>query len=142
MSFDLELINNDIKISTNGDVRVVTDTPKLRQDVLKIIITPLGSSTINPWYGCSVNDDIIGKNLPELLNDSMIRDSIFQSLENLRTLQKSQMSDQNVSLAEVIKSIIDIHAERDSDDPRKINIVVSILTARLSKIDEVFTLTA
>ena len=52
------------------------------------------------------------------------------------------MTTQKMSLAEMIQVIGDIHAERDIDDQRRVNIVVTILTKRLTKIEEVFTLIA
>ena len=141
MSFDLELVNNDLKIKPNRTISTVSDTPKLRQDIIKIIVIPLGSMKNYPWYGCAVGDNIIGKNLPKNIFDSQINESIKKSLENLQMLQQSQSATQKVTAAEMIKMIVDVHAERDIDDPRKINIVVCVLTNRLTKVDEYFTIT-
>ncbi|KKK68403.1 hypothetical protein LCGC14_2944400 [marine sediment metagenome] len=140
MSFDLELINGDLKIQPNGKIRTVTDTPKLRQDVLKIILTPLGSVSAHPWYGCAFGDEIIGKNLPDQILDAQIKASITQSLDRLKALQMAQSSTQRVSLAEMIEVVASIDVERDIDDGRKLNILVTILSKRLAKLEELFTL--
>ncbi len=142
MSFDLELIDSDLKIKADGTVRTVTDTPKLRQDVLKIILTSLGSNKFHPWYGCSISENTIGKNLPQNLLEAEITSSIEQSLRNLKTLQQAQISSQQVSLAEQIAEIGRVDVGRNPIDPRQINIIISILTKRLTKIEEVFTVIA
>lgn len=140
MSFDLELINNDLSIKTNGEIRTITDTPKLRQDIIKIILTPLGSVINHPWYGCVVSEDIIGKNLPDHITNSQISAAISQSLDRLKTLQKSQSATQKMSLAEIIDAVGEVFVERDSTDPRKLNIIITVLTKRLTKIEELFTI--
>jgi len=140
MSFDLELINNDIKLQPDGKMRVVTDTPKLRQDIIKIILTPLGSVKSHPWYGCTVSDDLIGRNLPDHMLGSEIKASVTQSLERLKALQVGQATTQKVSLAEMINVIYEVDAERDVNDRRLVNIIVTVLSKRLTKIEELFTL--
>jgi phage baseplate assembly protein W len=139
MSFDLELINNDLNIKSDGKIRVVRDTPKLRQDIIKIILTPIGSVKAHRWYGCAINDTI-GQTITDNFKTNIIKANITQSLERLKALQISQSVSQIVSLAELINVIGDINAERDSDDARKINVTVTVYSKRLAKIEEVFTL--
>lgn len=140
MSFDLQLINNDICFDSKGLVKTVEDTPKLRQDIIKMIMTPLGANKNHPWYGCPLGDNISGKNLPFNILDSVCKTDIFDSISKLKMLQKSQSSTQKVSLAEMIESIIDVYLERDTSDGRNINIFISILTKRMTKFDEYFTI--
>jgi phage baseplate assembly protein W len=140
MSFDLEIIDGDLQIKADGSMRIVTDTPKLRQDLLKIVLTGLGSNKFHPWYGCSVTDSSIGSSYPDNLLFSDIQTSIMQSLDRLKTLQMSQASAQSVSLAEMIAQVEGVEVERNPADPRQINIRISIWTKRLTKIEEVFTI--
>ena len=142
MSFDLALIENDLKLLPNGDIKTVSDTTKLRQDILKIILTSLGSNRFHPWYGCSVGDDIIGKNLPQNLLDLGIQTSVSQSLERLKKLQLQQQTNQHVTLAELINTIGPIFSYRAPEDPRQIKIDVTVFTRRLTEIRELFTLEA
>jgi phage baseplate assembly protein W len=141
MSFDLELINNDIAMKADGKIRIITDTPKLRQDIIKLILTPLGSVKSHRWYGCAL-DTVIGQSLSKDFQLSRIIASITQSLERLQALQISQSSSQKVSLAELLNTIGGVTAERDIDDGRKMNIIVTVFSKRLSKIEELFTLIA
>lgn len=140
MSFDLEIIDSDLKIKSDGSIKTVTDTAKLRQDIIKMILTSLGSNRFHPWYGCAIGESTIGKNLPENVLDMEIKSSIEQSLEKLKTLQSAQMASQRVSLAELIAEIGNIAAGRNPIDPRQVNITVAVLTKRLSNIEEVFTI--
>jgi phage baseplate assembly protein W len=140
MSFDLELIDGDLKIKADGSLRTVSDTPKLRQDILKIILTSLGSNKFHPWYGCSITDSSIGSAYPDNLLFADVESAIKQSLDRLKTLQKAQSSIQRVTLAEMISSVELVEAERDIVDPRQINIRVVVITKNLSRVEEVFTI--
>ena len=142
MSFDLALINNDLSLKSDGSVRTVEDTQKLRQDVLKIILTPLGSNRFHPWYGCTVSEDIIGKNLPEEMMLLDIKTSIQQSLDKLKKLQLQQLTTQKVSFAEIINVIGEAIAYRSPEDLRQVVIEVTVYSKRLTKVEESFTLTA
>lgn len=141
MSFDLELINNDVKLKADGTIRTITDTPKLRQDIIKILMTELGTNKFHPWYGCTIGDSV-GKNLPDSILEAQVRSSVSQSLERLRSLQRKQSATQQVSLAEIIDVIAQITIERDIVDRRQLNIVVSVISKRITKVEEIFTLIA
>lgn len=141
MSFDFALIDNDLSLLQDGTVRMVKDTQKLRQDVLKVIITTLGSNRFHPWYGCTVSEDIIGKNLPNNMMLMDIQTSIQQSLDKLKKLQFQQLTVQKVSLAELINVIGEIIAYRSPEDPRQVKIDVTVYSRRLTKVEETFTLT-
>jgi len=139
MSFDLEIVDSDIKIKADGTISTITDTPKLRQDIIKIILTPLSSNKFHPWYGCSVTEAISGRNMPSNMMVEEIRTTVSQSLDRLKTLQIAQASGQSVSLAEMISAIGEIQSGRNPIDPRQINVLISVLTKRLTKIEEIFT---
>lgn len=138
MSFDLALIDGDISIKSDGSIRTVTDTPKLRQDILKIILTPLGSNRFHPWYGCSISENLIGRDFPDNLIEVEAQTTIQQSLERLRQLQLAQSTTQQVSLGELITSIGPISINRNPIDLRQINIRVAVTTKRLTKVEEIF----
>jgi len=138
MSFDLALVDGDISIKSDGSVRTVTDTPKLRQDVLKMILTPLGSNKFHPWYGCSISENLIGRNYPDNLIEVEAQTSIQQSLERLRQLQLAQSTTQQVTLGELITSIGPISINRNPIDLRQINVRVAVTTKRLTKVEEIF----
>jgi len=139
MSFDLALVEGDLKIQSGGTIKTVTHTSKIKQDVIKIILTALGSNKYHPWYGCAVSDDIVGQNISDDIVFSDIQSSIIQGLERLRTLQISQMTSQSISLAETIGSIGEVNVYRAIEDPRMLIIDVTVYSRRLDKIEETFT---
>ena len=142
MSFDLALINGDLNVSADGTIQIITDTPKLRQDIIKIVTTPLGSNPYQLWYGCSIGDDVIGNVLGDDRRLQIIQAGIAKSLERLQSLQKVQAVTQNVSLAEIISSIGGVNVERDINDPRQINVIITVFSKRLAKVEELFTITS
>ena len=139
MSFDIALINGDMKIQSDGSIKTYSDTSKLRQDIIKILLTGLSTNKVYPWYGCNMANDFIAKNIPDNVVFSEINDSVIESINNLVKLQQHQSGFQELSLAEGIYKILNVSASRDISDPRQVNISVSILTKRLTKIEEVFT---
>jgi phage baseplate assembly protein W len=140
MSFDLELIDGDLSIKADGAARTISETPKLRQDILKVLLTAIGSNKFHPWYGCAVTDSVIGKGYANNLMISAITTSISQSLDRLKTLQMAQASAQKVSLAEMITEVLNVEVGRNPEDPRQLNIRVTVLTRRLTQVEEIFTL--
>jgi phage baseplate assembly protein W len=142
MSFDLEIVNSDLKIQSDGTIKTVSDTPKLKQDVIKMLITTLGSNKFHPWYGCAIGASMIGANLPDNMMQLDIQTSIQQSLDKLQSLQQAQMGSQRVTLAECIAQVSNISAGRNPIDPRSVLIQITVLSKRLSKIEETFTLTS
>lgn len=140
MSFDLMLIDSDIKIKADGTVRTVEGSDKLKQDIIKILLTPIGSLKFHQWYGSGLSDKIIGENLPDNMTFQEISSSISQSLERLKTLQRSQITYQKVKLSEIINSIEEVLVQRSAEDMRQIFVIVSILTKDFTKIEETFSI--
>jgi len=140
MSFDFLLLNNDLSMSSDGKMKTVADTQKLRQDIIKILLTTLGANRFHPWYGSTVSSDIIGKNLPYNMIVLNIETSIRQSLERLQKLQLQQQTTQRVSLAELIHSIGPVSAYRNPDDLRQVKIDVTVYSRQLTPVKESFTL--
>ena len=51
MSFDLKIEGGDIKLEADGSLTTVFDNNKLRQEVVKILLTKLGENKYHPSYG-------------------------------------------------------------------------------------------
>lgn len=139
MSFDFQLINSDLNIKSDGTIRTVTGINKLKQDIIKIILTPIGSMRLHPWYGSAISDDIIGQNIPEEMLLEEIQASIEQSLDRLKKLQIAQASGQTVSNDELIGLIEGILAQRALYDQRQITVIVSVFSKNLSQVEETFS---
>jgi len=61
MSFDLKIVNNDLSINPDGTIQTTYDNEKLKQDVIKIILTPVNSNAFHRWYGSSISQRVIGQ---------------------------------------------------------------------------------
>jgi phage baseplate assembly protein W len=134
MSYDLKLTNGDLVLSSNKDLDLVKDNDKLFQDMIKILISPLGSNKIHTWYGCDIGSIVVGN----VFNSDIVTDSaisqVRSSLENLQMLQKTQARNQNVSNYEKIVAIQNIFVGAATSDPRLIEVKASVITGGLKDV--------
>ena len=140
MSFDLALVDSDISIKTDGSMRTIENSDKLRQDIIKIILTPLGSVRFHPWYGSSINDGVIGEVLPDSMLFQDISSALLLSLDRLKTLQRAQSTGQRVSMAEMLGLVRDISVQRNPIDPRQVNVLVFAISKDFNSVQETFTI--
>jgi phage baseplate assembly protein W len=129
MSFDLKIINNDLAISSSGDLQKVVDTDKLVQDILKICLTTAGSNPLQPWYGSFLSRSVIGSALSTDILVSIAKSQLNSALNDLRNLQNLQVqSMQKVSADEQIAAILGINVLRNQIDPRLFSVSIKVLT--------------
>ena len=140
MSFDLQLINGDLSLNADGSIRTVTGTDKLKQDIVKIILTPIGSVIFHPWYGSSITDENIGEVIPIARLSENITIALSESLGRLQKLQRSQATGQKVLLSEMISTVKEIAVQRNSIDLRQVNVIVVVISRDLTTVEEVFTI--
>jgi predicted DNA-binding protein YlxM (UPF0122 family) len=134
MSFDLKLENGNLSLDSAGELNKVENTEKLRQDVLKAIITKKGADRANPWYGSDVSQSLIGNILDFNFSRSAAIEQIRSTIENLQAIQKEQQKTQIITAAESIAAIQDIYIN-NGPDPRQIQTKISILSYAMTKID-------
>lgn len=140
MSFDLKIINGDISINNNGDISFVSGNAKLRQDIVKIILTNLGDNKFHRKYGSRFGSLSIGEIADQGLIEGDLKASVLESLNYLVALQKNQSQRQILSPSEIILQITDVKIERDSSDPRMYSAYISVLTQKLEQISEAITI--
>jgi len=138
MSFDLKLLNGDLLISNTGDLQIVRDNEKIRQDVLKMLITPTGGNKAHPWYGSDVGPTLIGSVFDRTFSVDVATQQIKSSIENLQIIQKTQAQTQNVTAAETILAIKDVYINTNPQDQRVLELKVSLITNALTPIDVKF----
>jgi len=139
MSFDLALERGDIKIGVSGSVKTVNGNAKLRQDIIKILLTELGDNKFHPKYGSYIGALRIGHHADNKLVSLDLESSARTAVRNLMSLQRSQARRQNMSPGELIMDIVKISVARDDVDPRLYNIFVSVLTQELTEIKDIIT---
>ena len=134
MSFDLSIEKGDIKISRNGSISTVSGNSKLKQDIVKILLTDLGDNKFHPKYGSHVGALQIGHYADSRLMSLDLESSARNALKNLMALQRSQARRQALTPGEVIVDILNVMVKRDEADPRLYNIFVSVLTQALTEV--------
>lgn len=140
MSFDLKIEQNDLSINSDGSIKTVRNTEKLKQDILKISLTPLGSNPFHQWFGNTLTTRVIGKMLDASQIDTETKTALQEGISNIIALQQAQSKFQFVSPAEQIAAIKQIQVIRDQSDPRQFQIYILILTKLLTTVEETFTL--
>ena len=139
MSFDLKIVSGDLVLD-QGDLRVVRDSEKLIQDLLKIALTSAGSNPLQPWYGSFISRTLIGSPLTTSIIVQVAQSQLQNAIENLRTLQQSQVkSFQNITPDEQINSILDISINRNQNDPRVFDVRIKVLSKGFKPITTAFT---
>lgn len=136
MSFDLKINRGDISIGTNGSLETVFDNAKLRQDILKILLTNLGENKFHSNYGSKIGQLDIGFIADKNLLESDLESSVDEAIRYLIRAQNNQQKYQYLTPGEVIAGIKNISVERDKVDPRLYNIFISVYTKNLNIITE------
>lgn len=139
MSFDFRILNGDFVIDQNGDLAIVENNDKLVQDILKIVLTPVGSNRLNPAYGSLVGRSLVGNVLPMEFVSTMASSQIHSALEYLQRLQKEQSATQPVSAGELLAAIQSIKIERNQVDQRFISVVIKALAADFTPLSTQFS---
>lgn len=140
MSFDLKIKNGDLVLDQSGSLSIVSGNNKIRQDIVKILLTRIGDNKFHASYGSDIGILKIGEVTDTTILELDIKRSVEDAIRYLIFLQKNQSKNQILSLSEVIIDISSIETERDSEDPRLYNIYISVLTQKLDIIDEIITI--
>lgn len=139
MSFDLKIVKGDIFIERDGALSLVRDNDKLRQDIIKIMLTQLGENKYHPNYGSEIGVIEIGHYADAEFLELDLTSAAETAVRKIMSLQRGQSSRQFLSPGEVIVDIKDIAVDRDINEPRMYNIYISVLTQRLTTIVETIT---
>lgn len=141
MSYDFQLQNGDIALGADADFATVTDGEKLVQDVIKMITTPQGSNKFQQAIGSLINKRLIGQTLNAQNTVTVLQSSVQEALTTLQKLQKQQAQTQALSPSETIVQVNSISIERDSVEPRQLNVVLSLTAGDGNLLTETLTMT-
>ena len=132
MSFDLKIKNGDISLGKDGSITTVIGNDKLRQDILKILLTDLGSNKYHKRYGSYIGRLNIGDISDNMLISLDLERSAMNAIKNLMALQRFQAKRQGLNPGEIIVDINNVSVTRDDLDPRLYNITVSVMTREIT----------
>jgi phage baseplate assembly protein W len=136
MSFDLRIMDGDLKVARNGDLQRVEDTEKLIQDIVKIVSTQIGANPFFPWYGSPITKSLLGRAFDRSFVSSVATQQLRTAIERLQTLQQEQLRrNQIVTPQEQIAAIQKVFVDRNIVDPRYYTIVLTVLSKAFSKVD-------
>jgi hypothetical protein len=136
MSFDLKIEKGDIAIDRDGTIKTVFDNEKLRQDIIKILLTNLRENKFHPEYGGDLGVLQIGHVADADFLELDLSSSAETAVNKIIALQRSQSKRQFLTPGETIIQINDISVSRDTIDPRMYNIFISVLTQKLTTVIE------
>jgi phage baseplate assembly protein W len=132
MSFDLKISQGDLTLDQDGDLEKVEESDKLVQDILKILMTPIGANVFFTWYGSPLSETAVGQVLDRTFVNSVVTQIIRSNLETLQKLQKQQsMGGQRVSANELLAAIQTVNINRNTVDPTYWSIFIQVLTKGL-----------
>ena len=138
MSYDLKINKGDLVIE-QGDLKNVTDSEKLIQDILKICLTTAGTNPLAPWYGSFLSRSIIGNPMEDIAIVQIAKSQLNSALENLKNLQDLQLkSFQPVTADEQLGAILDVSVIRNNDEPRLFDVTIKAITKGLKPITTAF----
>jgi len=140
MSFELKIKNGDISLEDDGTISIVSGNEKIRQDIIKIILTKLGENRFHPNYGSNTGYLQIGQAIDQGVIELDIQQSAESAIRYLIALQREQSKKQLLSSSEVIVDINFVKIERNEVDPRLYNIYISVITQKLETITESVTI--
>lgn len=141
MSFDLKIANGDLSIGTDSDLAKVQDTEKLVQDILKLLMTEIGSNPFATWYGSSLGQTMIGSGFDNNFLTTLAESQIKNGLDTIMSLQREQAAQQKLTPSELLAGIKSISVERNQVDPTYFTITLNILTRSLKAIPITFDIT-
>lgn len=136
MSFDIKITSGDIAIGRDGDLDTVYDNDKLRQDIIKILLTKLGENKFHSNYGSKIGALEIGFVADQELVELDLQSSVEDAIRYLMRAQQVQQRRQYLTPGEVIIGIKNVVVERDLLDPRMYNVYISVYTKKLTVITE------
>ena len=141
MSFDLKISGGDLVIDTDADLATVENSEKLIQDVLKMLMTEVGSNPWFPWYGSLLAGSMVGSPFDSNFISSVAENQIRSSLETIQSLQKEQATKQIVTPSELLAAIKSVNVVRNQIDPTFFTISLSLLTKNLTIANTTFKVT-
>lgn len=120
-------VENDWEYSLQGDVLMVANEDLLVQEVLKIILTRVGSNAYFPTYGTRIVDSIGRKAVSTTASD--IKTQVREALRVVSLTQATQAKFQQVSLAERLYSVRSVDVNQSAEDPTVFLVDVTVSNA-------------
>lgn len=113
MAYDLLLTDGDISFGPDGNPVTVTNNDKLKQEISKILLTPIGADPGDLQYGSQLRD-VLGRPVDFNVTQTLVAKAVAESLKYLQSLQLVQSTKQTFNFPEVIGSVDAISVSQPS----------------------------
>ncbi|MCL5265216.1 MAG: DUF2634 domain-containing protein [Chloroflexi bacterium] len=111
LSLDIALTSDgDIDLAANGDIRIVSGSDKLTQDIWKYLQTPPGDDMFNPNYGNALWG-FLSQARP---SDAEVAAALDEMTRSLAALKENESIERVIPLSEQINRIEDARIEPSS----------------------------
>jgi phage baseplate assembly protein W len=121
-------VTKDIDINSNGVLVPVSGNNKIKQLILKALLTEEGANELFPSYGSELHS-VIGDKF-DTLAEFKLHNAVQKAI---RFLIVEQINIPNLPLDETILSLLGIEISQDQVDPRIIRIVVNVQTGNFQQ---------
>lgn len=122
----------DLNFNAKGLIDTVDKGNKLNQEIEKILVTRLGSNKFHLEYG-SLLMKASSLGVDSVFRETVLKQSITSALRQLRSYQQSEVSrGKFFTPEELLSQIRKVEVRTDRNDPRRIDIVVEVLTESFS----------
>ncbi len=128
-------IQKDVNINEQGRIDTLIGKDKVRQAVLKALLTTSGNNTFHPTFG-SLLSNAIGQKF-DLFTQFNLQQSIQDAVDFL--VQQQQL-DPTIPLNETIFRVSSVDLSVDKDDPRTIKVALKILTGSYEEVPITFAI--
>tara|TARA_B100001057_G_scaffold282433_1_gene282813 strand:+ start:1720 stop:2802 length:1083 start_codon:yes stop_codon:yes gene_type:complete len=108
-------IENDFRVDTDGDLKLINKEDLLYQSCLKALLTERGSNIQHSWYGSNIMKMIGSKAVGGMA--STIASEIRRVLDTHIGLQEQQANYQQVTMEERLYRVRDIQVRQHQNDP-------------------------
>lgn len=125
--------SNDLQLNTVNDFETVSGIEKLKQDILKILLTERGTQVNFPLYGTTIQS-LVGAKVNFTTVQARIKDEVIGALQVLQFVNKA-----NPNLDERPETLEFLSVEQPAID--QIEIQLNVITESGKKIVQGFTLT-
>lgn len=124
----------DIFVSTTGKLLTVETRDKIKERILKTLLTYKGTNVNDENYGSGLQD-LIGEEI-SLYTSIRLQKEIQDAINHLMDLQYTE----NLTPEETITRISNLSIEQDTTDPTLLNVLISVTTASYDEVTAKLTI--
>lgn len=120
-------VENDIRYDHTGQTIIVENENLLYQEVLKILLTDIGSNPYHTWYGTSIRKRIGAKAVGGV--SALISEDVRKALLLYQKLQEKQSDYQPVTFKERMYTVAQVKVSPHVEDPTTFLVEVTVQNA-------------